>query len=188
MTPSELPVSTHVGGGDRRGASGISLGAVDGAFIENITVENVSMDGVRVPFFLRHGDNARSYPGMPPAKPAWVRGVTLRRINAFRASTQGCYMIGLPDVPMQDVRVEDCRLEFEGGTPADWAAIAVPDRRDIHCDMESFGTLSAYGLFARYIDGLSLARVSFHHLASESRPAFRYEFCHNVHLDGIVDG
>lgn len=187
MTPSELPASTHVGGGDRRGASGISLGAVDGAFMENVLVENVTMDGVRVPFFLRHGDNGRSYPGMPSAGPAWVRGVMLRNIRAFRASTQGCYLIGLPDVPMKDVALEDCRLEFEGGTPEEWVSIAVPDRRDIHCDMESFGTLSAYGVFARYIDGLRLSRVEFRHLAQESRPALRYEKCRNVCLDGIVD-
>ncbi|MBE6376124.1 MAG: hypothetical protein E7050_06635 [Lentisphaerae bacterium] len=185
MRPSPLAVSTHVGGGDRRGASGISLGAVDGAFIENIVVENVTMDGVRVPFFLRHGDNARSYPGMPASGPEFVRGVTLRRITAYGASTQGCYMIGLPDVPMQDVTLEDCRFEFEGGAPARWAGISVPDDRKIHCDMESFGTLSAYGVFARYIDGLTLRNVEFSAIAPEARPALRYEYCSDVTFDGV---
>lgn len=185
MRPSPLEVSTHVGGGDRRGASGISLGAVDGAFIENLTVENVTMDGVRVPFFLRHGDNARAYPGMPSSGPEFVRGVTLRRITAYGASGQGCYMVGLPEVPMQDVLIEDCRFEFEGGTPEEWVKIAVPDDRKIHCDMESFGTLSAYGVFARYIDGFTLRNVEFSTLAPEMRPAVRYEYCQNVVFDGV---
>ena len=183
MIPSEMPVSTHVGGGDFRGASGIALGAIDGAFIDNVAVENVTMDGVRVPLFLRQGDCRRSFPGLEPSEPAYVRGVTLRRIVARKASPQGCFFIGLPERPMEDVRLLDSQLEFEGDPAPEVFRRIVPDDRKIRCDMEAFGAFPCYGVFARYVKGLRLEKVDFTTIAPDPRPAVIYEKCSDVKVD-----
>lgn len=185
MVNSELLEGKHVGGGDYRGAAGIALGTVDGAFIENVVVENVTMDCVRVPIFLRQGDMLRSYPGMPPKPATYVKGVTLRRITAKGASAQGSYMIGLPDNYMKDIAIEDSSFEYEGGAPREDVLIAVPDDREICCTMDGFGRLSAFGVFMRYIDGLTLRNVIFTSINPEFRPAFRYECCKNVVIDNL---
>jgi len=182
MIPSEMPVSTHVGGGDYRGASGIALGAVDGAFMENVVVENVTMDGVRVPFYLRHGDCRRSFPGLAPSAPAYVKGITLRHIVAKHASAQGCYLIGLPDTPMKEIRIEESSFEFEGCPDEARLAIQVPDDRKIYCTMEAFGILPSYGVFSRYVEDLTLENVRFSTLADDLRPAVRHEKCCNVRI------
>ena len=187
MLDNELPVSTHVLGGDYRGACGLSLGGVDGAYIRNLVIENVSMDGVRVPFYVRHGDTRRIYPGVEPTPPRQCDGITLRNIKAKNASTQGCYFIGLPEMPIKNILVENCQFSFEGCPDEARLAIQVPDDRKINTTMEAFGIFPSYGLFARYVDGLVLRNVEFHAQTPDPRPAVQYQKCSNVSMYEVKD-
>lgn len=187
MLTSELKEVMHVGGGDPRGASGIALGAVDGAYIRNVVVENVFMDGVRVPFYLRHGDIRRVYPGIEAIAPRQFDGVTLRNIKARNASDQGCFLIGLPEMPIRNVVIENSDFSFENSSDESRLAIQVPDERKRHTCMDAFGNFPCYGVFARYIDGLTLRNVKFHPQGDDPRPAVQYQKCRNVRFDGIID-
>lgn len=188
MLTSELKEVMHVGGGDPRGAAGISLGAVDGAYIRNVVVENVFMDGVRVPFFLRHGDIRRVYPGIEATAPRQFDGITLRNIKAKNASDQGCYLIGLPEMPIKNVVIENSEFSFENCPDESRLAIQVPDERKRHACMDAFGNFPCYGVFARYIDGLTIRDVRFHSQGDDPRPAVQYQKCRNVALTGVIDG
>lgn len=187
MLHSERPVSDHVIGGDYRGASGLSIGAVDGAYMRNVVIENVSMDGARVPFCIRHGDTRRIYPGIEPTLPRQCDGITLRNITAKNGSMQGCYIIGLPEMPIRNMLIENCSFSFEGCPDEQRLAIQVPDDRKINTCMDAFGDFPSYGLYARYIDGLELRNVKFRVQSSDPRPALQYQKCSNVVLDNVTD-
>jgi len=57
--------------------SGISLESVDGAHIENIVIENISMQDAAVPLFIRLSNRGR---GLDPAVPGSIRNVSIRNI------------------------------------------------------------------------------------------------------------
>jgi polygalacturonase len=187
MLTSELKEVKHVGGGDPRGAAGIALGSVDGAYIRNVVVENVFMDGVRIPFFLRHGDLGRTYPGLEATAPQQFDGVTIRNVRAKNASDQGCYFIGLPEMPIKNVVLENSEFSFENCPDESRLNIQVPDNRKIHTSMEAFGKFPCYGVYARYIDGLTLRNVKFHSQGPDPRPAVQYQKCRKVVLDNVID-
>ncbi len=163
-------------GADYRGACGIGLGAVDGGFLENITVTNVTMDGVRVPFFVRLGDRGRPHVVGGPHQPlGYARNITLRNINARNASSQGCYVVGLPEEHIQDVTIAESDLQFEGGGTEDLIDREVPQNREGYPSMEMFGTLPAYGIYSRDVDGLRVENVRLTTITPDARPATKSE-------------
>ena len=155
--------------------------------MRNVVIENVSMDGARVPFCIRHGDTRRIYPGIEPTLPRQCDGITLRNITAKNGSMQGCYIIGLPEMPIKNVLIENCSFSFEGCPDEQRLAIQVPDDRKINTCMDAFGDFPSYGLYARYIDGLELRNVKFSVLSPDPRPAFQYQKCRNVKLNNTAD-
>jgi hypothetical protein len=53
--------------------------------------------------------------------------------------------------------------------------------------MEAFGKFPCYGVYARYIDGLTLRNVKFHSQGPDPRPAVQYQKCRKVVLDNVID-
>lgn len=188
MTPSAR-CESHPGteGADWRGACGIALGAVDGGCLENITVQNVSMDQVRVPFFIRLGDRGRPLAGTNVHQPVtYARNITIRQVSARHASNRASYIVGLPDAPVCDVTIASCRLESAGGGAPELVFREVPENRAGYPSMESFGELPASGIYARNVSGLRLRDLEFNTESADSRPALTWSNCSGVSIDGIV--
>ncbi len=182
MTPSARRES-HAGteGADWRGAGGIALGAVDGGCLENIVVQNVTMDQVRVPFFIRLGDRGRPVPGTTARQPvSFARNITIRGVNARHASAQGCYIAGLPDAPLESVTIEDCQLEFAGGGDPQLIHHVVSEQRAGYPSMELYGDLPAHGLYARHVRGLRLRQLDCRTEQPDPRPAVVCHACCSV--------
>jgi polygalacturonase len=190
MIPSDRKES-HPGteGADYRGASGIAIGSVDGGMLENISVQNVTMDQVRVPFFIRLGDRGRPIGGTDVHQPvSYSCNISISGVRAKGASSQGCYVIGLPDARIRDVSISDCDLEFEGGVSSDVLNREIPQNRAGYPSMEAFGTLPAYGIFARDVDGLELRNMRLNTRSTDPRPAFTWHNCTAVSADNIKCG
>ena len=67
---------------DRPPISGISLEAVDGGSVEGVTISNISMQGIRVPIFLRLGNRGR---GMEKPVPGKLENITITGVTAVDA-------------------------------------------------------------------------------------------------------
>lgn len=187
MVPS-MVLKTHVGteGADWRGACGIALGCVDGGMLENISISHVQMDQVRVPFFIKLGDRGRGILGgkeNPPVQ--FAQGIHLSHITARKASSTGCYIMGLPDAPLRSVGVEQCDLEFEGGGDDALAESIVPSRRDAYPSCDAFGSLPAFGIFLRDACDVRLTGLTLRTLSPEPRPALRWQRVRNLELNDI---
>ncbi len=189
MVSSEhLQPPPRTGGADYRGACGIALGCVDGGNMENITVERVNMDQVRVPFFIRLGDRGK------PVKESGIRqkvgrarNIKIKDIQASGASSMGCYIAGLSDSPIENVHIENCNLEFEGGGTKELITRAIPENREAYPAMETFGELPAWGIFSRDVTGLKMSGLIFRSIRSDARNALMWHRCRKIYLHDIQE-
>ena len=187
MVPSTvLESDPNTGGADWRGACGIALGCVDGGMLENISISHVQMDQVRVPFFIKLGDRGRPISGSDIHQPVqFARGIRLAHITARRASATGGYIMGLPEAPVRDVRVENCDLEFEGGGDDALAESTVPLKRDCYPSCDAFGSLPSYAIFMRDAEDVQLSGLTLRTMSPDARPALRWQRVKKLTLEHI---
>jgi polygalacturonase len=187
MVPSTvLESDPNTGGADWRGACGIALGCVDGGMMENISVSHVQMDQVRVPFFIKFGDRGRLIHEGDIHRPVqFARGISLSHITAKQASSTGCYIMGLPEQAVRDVRIEHCDFEFEGGGDDALAESTVPLRREVYPSCDAFGSLPSFAIFMRDAKGIILSNLIFRTLKPDARPALRWQRVRNLTLQQI---
>ncbi len=177
-------------GCDYRGAAGIALGAVDGACMENICAENITMDGVLVPFFIRLGYRARGVcgPGSQTMPPGFARNIIIRNIVARNASAQGCYIAGYMGNPIREVAIVNCRFEFEGSFDETALTRQVEEKVAGYPSWELFGKLMpAYGIFCRDVEDLQFNNVQFLVKNKEVRPAVLTNRCRKVKAWNLLE-
>lgn len=187
MVPSKVTeTDIRTIGGDWRGATGIALGCVDGGMLENISISNVQMDSIRVPFFIKFGDRGRPVSGSQNHQPIqYARDIRLSYITARKASSTGCYLMGLPESPLGNVQIEHCNFEFEGGGDDVLAESAMPLNRDAYPSMDAFGSLPAYGIFMRDACDVQLTNISMHTLTPDARPSLRWQRVKNLCMQNV---
>ncbi len=189
MVPSTvLKSDPNTGGADWRGACGIALGCVDGGMLENISISHVQMDQVRVPFFIKLGDRGRPIHGSDIHQPVqYARNIRLSHISSRQASSTGGYIMGLPEAPVRDVRIEHCDLEFEGGGDDALAESAVPPKRDAYPSCDAFGNLPSFAIFMRDVDEIQLTGLTMRTMSEDARPALRWQRVRNLELNNISE-
>jgi parallel beta-helix repeat protein len=174
-----IKLGTETGGGFRNIAianctfeycRGLALEQVDGGVLEDVVVTNLVMrDIVNAPIFLRLGARLRA-PGTPG--PSQVRRVLISNVIAYGISSDyGILIAGLPGHPVEDVVVSNAKFYFRGGGTAAQAARIVPELPTEYPEPELFGTLPAWGLFARHVTNLQIRGVELHRLSDDLRPA-----------------
>lgn len=175
--------------GGIRGSSGISLEMVDGGSLENITVSNITMKGVRVPIFLRLGNRARPFkedmerPGM-----GTFRNVVISNIIATDVDKLGCSITGLPGHPIENVTLSNIRITFPGEGTAEDAEKEVPEHAEKYPEASMFGTLPAYGFYCRHVDGLRISNLDLELEQADYRPAIVCDDVRNLDIDGMSAG
>ena len=65
-----------------RGLSGIDILSVDGGTIDGISINNVVMDSIETPFFIKLGNRNSKFPGSKPATEGKLRNVRISNIVA----------------------------------------------------------------------------------------------------------
>jgi len=188
MTPSyHLESHPTTVGADWRGACGIALSAVDGGGLENITVQNISMDHVRVPFFVHLGDRGRNADfTFHDGGPGIANRICLKNINARQASGQASYICGLYDAPVCEVLIEDCTIEIEDAVSEGPTLFEIPEIRGARPSMETFGRLPAGCLFIRHVDGLSIRDLTIRQPKSDLRPHVLWVSCQEIQVKNLI--
>jgi polygalacturonase len=149
---------------------GLALETVDGALLQDVTIDNLTMRGVQTPLFLRLGARMRGPAGLTIGN---LRRVSISNVTVIDADPRYPSTIaGIPGHPIQDVRISGLRHIMVGGlTPA--AAVAdPPELIDAYPENYMFGTLPAYGFYMRHVDGIELDDVTVSFEQTDTRPAF----------------
>jgi polygalacturonase len=149
---------------------GLALETVDGGLLEDVTISNLTMRHVQMPFFLRLGARMRGPAGVPVG--------ALRRVNISDVVAHDCdprlpsLIAGIPGHRIEDVRISNVRQHVRGGLTMNDAVADPPELIDSYPEVDNFGTLPAYGFFVRHAKGLTLDNVEVRYGREDRRPAY----------------
>ena len=146
--------------------AGISMSMVDGARFENVVISNVVIRDAATPLFLRLGNRGR---GQAVPTPGTLSGVVFSNIVATGGSLASS-ITGLPGHPVQGVTLSNIDITMDGGA-AQAGPAEVPEVPGDYPHAPMFGSLPAYGLYVRHVDGLTLHNVRLRATAPDARPA-----------------
>ena len=161
---------------------GLALEQVDGGVLEDIAISNLTMrDIVNTPIFIRLGARLRG-PDQPPVGSA--RRITISHVIASNVSAeQGIFIAGIPGHRIEDVSLDSIRILYRGGGTAEQADRTVPEQEDGYPEPVFFGTLPAWGLYARHVTKLSIRDVDWGTVEDDLRPAVVLEDVADARFD-----
>jgi polygalacturonase len=148
---------------------GLALETVDGGGLEDVSITNVTMrDIVNAPIFLRLGRRMRGPAGVPVGD---IQRVSISHVDVYNAA-EGAIISGIPDHPIQDVRLSDIRIYYNGGGTKDQASIIPPEDETGYPEPNRFGVLPAYGFYIRHVAGIDLDNIELNTESSDGRSPF----------------
>jgi polygalacturonase len=158
---------------------GLALEAVDGAFLEDVTITNITMrDIVNAPLFLRLGERMR---GPADASVGELRRVIISNVMVYNADPKyGCIISGDQGHDIKDIRISNVRIYYKGGGTAEQAVREVPGFEKEYPEPYRFGVLPSYGFFIRHADGVQLDNVEVSFKENDLRPAFFLDDVKNI--------
>ncbi|HEY2082032.1 MAG TPA: glycoside hydrolase family 28 protein [Verrucomicrobiae bacterium] len=151
-----------------RSCKGIALEEVDGGVLENININNITMMDVNsYAIYVTTGKRNR---GPDVKEPSRMRNVLISNVTADGVSTNsGIQIFGLPEQPVEGLRLENIRLICKGGGTEEQGKKMPAELNTGY--PEPRGVMPAYGVFARHVRGLELANINLNVEKEDKRPA-----------------
>jgi len=97
----------------------------------------------------------------------------------------GIQIMGLPEQPIEGVRLENIRLISRGGGTEKDAAINLKELGTGYPDPIHMGTLPVYGIYARHVKDLELANIHLNFQTNDFRPALAFADVQGLEIDNI---
>ena len=163
--------------GDTTVISGIALEVVDGGFMDQIVISNITMRDIQTPLFIRLG--SRKSAGS-------LRNIIISGITAYNASLITSSVTGIPGHQVENVTIRDMVFYYTGGAGEDDVTRPVPENEKGYPENRMFGhTLPAYGLYVRHVRNLTVENFQCYTLQPDARPAFVFDDVQNVWLNNF---
>lgn len=151
-----------------RSCRGLALEEVDGGVLENININNITM--MDVPSYAIYIATGKRNRGPDVKQPSRMRNVLISNVTADGVSANsGIQIFGLPEQPIEGLRLENIRLVCKGGGTEEQASKMPPELGTGY--PEPHGVMPAYGVFARHVHGLELANINLSVEKDDKRPA-----------------
>lgn len=152
--------------------SGIGLNSVDGAHIQNVTLDGITMDGVAAPISMRLGARLKTFrDGDQPRPVGILRDVTVKNLRATGVRQIGILINGIPGHPVENVTLENIQIELPGGGSAADAKVQLPEKETGYPEFSMFGkVIPAHGIYLRHVRGISFTNVLTTVIAPDARP------------------
>jgi len=167
-----------------RSCRGLALEEVDGGILENIIINNLTMMDVQhYAIYITTGKRNRA-PDVTTNSRA--RNILISNVIADGVDKMsGIQITGLPEQPLEGIRLENIRFTSNGGgTKAD-ATINPQELGTGYPEPENMGTLPAYGIFARHVRNLELANITVNFMTKDSRPAAMFADIEGLEIDNF---
>jgi polygalacturonase len=154
------------------GCNGIALESVDGALLEDVSFNNITMRDISgSPIFLRLGARLRGPQGIAVGA---LRRVILSNIVSYNAAGRlPAILSGIPQHAIEDIKISDVYLQHRGAGTKEMAVLQPPEDETKYPDPHMFGPeLPAHGFFVRHAKNLEFTNVEIAYEAPDERPAF----------------
>lgn len=153
---------------------GVALQMADGGILEDVLVENVRIEDVGTPLFVRLGDRDRPSGALAPGV---LRRVTIRRITATGARAPST-VTGLTSARIEDLTLTDVHLAHAPDAPPGGPRGPVAQLPGAYPRPGMFGPLPASVLWCRHTTGLRVDGLTCEPAPGDRRPA--------LYLDDVV--
>jgi len=167
-----------------RACKGLALEEVDGGILENITINNISMmDVVNYPIYITTGKRNRT-PGLTTV--SRIKNILISNVVATGIDrTSGIQINGLPEQPIEGVRLENIRLIYKGGGTREQAGNTLKELGTGYPEPRTKDVTPAYGLFARHVKDLELANINLSFMEADFRPAIECVDVNGLEIDNF---
>lgn len=157
--------------------SGIALEVVDGGIMDRVVVNNISMQDIQTPIFVRLGNRRGN---------GVLKNVIISNIVAENESLITSSITGIPGHYVENVTLKDIILTYTGGADEKDASIVVPEKISEYPENRMFGpVLPAYGLYVRHVKNLTMENIQCRVQKPDYRPAFIFDDVHNASLNNF---
>jgi polygalacturonase len=158
---------------------GLALETVDGGLLEDVTITNITMRDIgNAPIFLRLASRMRGPDGVPVGE---LRRIIISNIVAYNVN-DAILMSGITGRVINDIELKNIKLYFNGNGTADQADRDIPEMEKGYPEPGSFGTLPAYGIYARHINGLKLEDIDLNLINPDQRPAIMLDDVNSANI------
>jgi len=150
---------------------GLALETVDGALLEDVSISNITMRHVgNAPIFMRLGSRMRGPKSIPIGE---LRRVNISNVVVSHANNlTGVLISGLPGHTINDIKISNIRIEYDGGGTKAEASITPPEKEHGYPEPGMFGRMPSYGFYLRHVDGIQISDVNLTYIKDEYRPPF----------------
>ena len=164
--------------------AGIELMTVDGGMMQNILLENITMENVATPFFIRLGIRARPYKtGQYVSRVDEVKDIYLNNISVINAKLPSS-IIGLHSKKIRNITICNYTVSYSETQDA-IAYNKVPFEEFDYPAAMMFSKLPAYGLYCRSVEYLHLQNINMYSAESEKRPALTFDRVRDLELFSV---
>ncbi|MEO8885308.1 MAG: glycosyl hydrolase family 28 protein [Mucilaginibacter sp.] len=152
--------------------AGISIENVDGGKTDNVTINNIVMDDVQTPIFIKLGKRGTTKSKDPATfDPGYLHNVTISNVTAVSHSKITSSITGYPGYDVENVTLKNIRISTPGNGTAAEAAAPLPENETAYPENRMFGvTLPASGLYMRHVKGIVLQNITLQTLNTDARP------------------
>ena len=149
-----------------------------------MTITNLTMrDITNAPIYLRLGGRNRAPEG---TRVGTFRRVTISNVTIHNAPMEQSVIIaGIPDHPIEDVKLDNIRIYYEGGGTEKQASTRPSDRVTDYPEPQNHGPMPAYGFFVRHVKNLELSDIQVSTEKPDVRPPFVIEQAKGVGLSNV---
>jgi polygalacturonase len=163
---------------------GIAIESVDGSHIEDIAISNITMREVdNSPIFIRLGGRLRG-PNNPPV--GTIKRISIDNMvisNAAPGSTKATTISGIPGHYVEDIRISNIYIHYEGGGSNDDNDLVPADNEEGYPEPGMFGALPAYGFYIRHAKAIEMNHVKLDYTGEELRNAFVLKDVEDAYFD-----
>jgi hypothetical protein len=157
---------------------------VDGGILENITINNITMMDVKsYPIYITTGSRNRT-PGLTTS--SRMKNILISNVIASGVpASSGIEIMGLPGQPVENIRLANIRLIFNGGGTNMPVTYVPKELGTNYPEPGRIGIMPAYGLFARHVKNLELANITTSFLTNDFRPAMQFLDVAGLEMDNV---
>ncbi len=180
--------------------SAVAIQSVDGAEIEDVTVERLKATNTGNAIFVRLGHRNKK------RSPGYIRRIRLRDFDVQVPPLPKDYhreigephnlipasIAGIPGYPVQDVVAENIKISYGGGGNAGHANVPldriseIPEKDGSYPEFSMWGELPAWALYVRHADGITFRNSTFGLQQPDFRPAFVTDDASRLTLDKVL--
>lgn len=152
--------------------AGICVENVDGGKTDNVTIDNIFMEDVQTPIFIKLGNRGATKSKDPASfHPGHLRNVTISNVIAVSHSKITSSITGFPGYDVENVILKNIRISTHGNGTAAEADAPLSENETAYPENRMFGvTPPSSGLYVRHAKGILLENITLQTRNTDARP------------------